>query len=153
MEAAMLLRPLLPDHRWLALEEVRLTEEGVTVLVSSTSPSSQCPLCCQSSQRVPSRYERNLAVLDYDKDGDWDVLSAVGPLSKRPKNTYLFENLSGRGKKPTSWKEHILLSGHPCHEALAGDVDRDGDIDLVIKGWRSGSFLYLENRVAGRHSD
>jgi len=54
MEAAMLLRPLLPDHRLLALEEVRIVGDSITILVSSTSSSNQCPQCCQSSERVHS---------------------------------------------------------------------------------------------------
>ena len=45
------------------------------------------------------------------------------------------------------WKEHNVRSGSEfCHEALAGDVDADGDIDVVIKGWTKGSFEYMENR-------
>ena len=82
---------------------------------------------------------------DIDNDGDWDVFSAVGPLAKGEKRTYLFESLSGRGKKPTAWKEHIILSGPLYHEGIAGDVDSDGDVDLIVKGWTSGSFIYLEN--------
>ena len=59
----MLLRPVLPDHRLLALEEVRLTGDFITVFVSSRSPSSQCPHCHHSSERVHSRYERTLTDL------------------------------------------------------------------------------------------
>ncbi len=88
-----------------------------------------------------------LAVIDYDNDGDWDVLSAVGPLSKLPQRVYLVENTSGKGKRPGSWKEHVILADQPCHEALAGDVDGDGDVDLLIKGWTGGSFFYLENQL------
>jgi hypothetical protein len=88
-----------------------------------------------------------LAVIDYDNDGDWDVLSAVGPLSKLPPRVYLFENTSGKGKSPAAWKQHVILAGHPCHEALAGDVDADGDVDLLLKGWTTGSFFYLENKL------
>lgn len=64
-EAAMLLRPLLPDHRSLALEEVRLVGESITISVASTSSSSQCPQCSQSSGRIHSHYERTLADLPW----------------------------------------------------------------------------------------
>jgi transposase len=61
----MLLRPLLPDHRSLACQEVRLIGDSVVIFVSSTLPTSRCPQCCQSSGRVHSRYERELADLPW----------------------------------------------------------------------------------------
>ena len=65
MEVTMLLRPLLPDHRSLALDEVRLTPDGITVFVASMLPNNRCPLCDQSSTRVHSRYQRKLADLPW----------------------------------------------------------------------------------------
>jgi len=61
----MLLRPLLPDHRSLALDEVRLTADGIRVLVRSALPSGRCPQCCQPSGRVHSHYERTLRDLPW----------------------------------------------------------------------------------------
>ena len=61
----MLLRPLLPDHRSLACEEVRLIGDSVAIFISSTLPTSRCPQCCQPSGRVHSRYERELADLPW----------------------------------------------------------------------------------------
>jgi hypothetical protein len=53
-----------------------------------------------------------------------------------------------KGKKPLVWKEHIIHSGPDvCHEGLAGDVDADGDVDLVWKGWKTGPFVYMENKL------
>jgi hypothetical protein len=92
-----------------------------------------------------------LQVIDYDNDGDSDVYTCGGPLTEGTKNVYLFENLAGKGRKPLVWKEHILHSGpEVCHEGVAGDVDRDGDIDLIVKGWKTGPFIYLENKLIGR---
>ena len=91
-----------------------------------------------------------LAVIDYDNDGDWDVFSGVGPLSKQEKHAYLFENLSGQGKTPR-WKQHIIHSGMTIHEGITGDVDQDGDVDIVIKPWNTKDhpkdFVYLENQL------
>jgi transposase len=61
----MLLRPLLPDHRSLALDEVRLTADGIRVHVTSMLPNNRCPLCGWSSTRVHSRYQRKLADLPW----------------------------------------------------------------------------------------
>jgi len=61
----MLLRPLLPDHRSLALDEARLTADGIRILVRSTLPSGRCPQCCQPSGRVHSHYERTLSDLPW----------------------------------------------------------------------------------------
>ena len=91
-----------------------------------------------------------LKVFDYDNDGYLDVLTAVGPLAdpSLSKNVLLFENTAGPGKKPV-FTEHVLLTfpGDFPHDLCAGDVDRDGDPDIIVKGWDKASpFIYLENR-------
>jgi len=65
----------------------------------------------------------SLAVADFDNDGDLDVFSGGGPLTKSPPHKwFIWENLDGKGGK---WKEHTILSGKRCHEAKAADVDGD----------------------------
>ncbi len=120
---------------------------------------------------LPEDYH-SLAVADFDNDGDIDIFTACGPLS-RIHNTYLFVNNAGAGKDPVfelhnlsdflSEADAALLAEaykvDHGHEPMFGDVDGDGDIDLVLKGWDGTSpelgktrspapFLYLENTTA-----
>ena len=89
----------------------------------------------------------SLVVADFDGDGDSDVFSGGGPLSGGPHTCYIWENTAGAGKNPTSenWIEHIIAN-KPCHEAVGGDVDGDGDVDICTKPWRTGDeHFYLKN--------
>lgn len=92
----------------------------------------------------------SLVVADFDNDGDMDVFSGGGPLSKSKKPIcYIWENTAGRTGCPGNkhWKEHIIMR-KPCHEAVGADVDGDGDIDLCSKPWSMGDeHFYLQNRL------
>ncbi|MBN1479701.1 VCBS repeat-containing protein [candidate division KSB1 bacterium] len=89
----------------------------------------------------------SLAVADFDNDGDLDVFSGGGPLSTAPHKCYIWENTAPKNIKPTAdyWVEHIVAE-KPCHEAVAGDVDGDGDIDICSKPWSTGDeHFYVQN--------
>ena len=124
------------------------TREPAGIVWLENTDGKGCFKLHQIKERTTEDYH-TLAVIDYDLDGDWDVFSGVGPLSNKKKQTYLFENLSGKNCKPTQWKEHIIHSGMTVHEGITGDVDKDGDVDIIIKPWNKKDnpkdFLYLEN--------
>lgn len=88
---------------------------------------------------------------DLDNDGDLDILAGqnVGP-------TFVFENDGGG-----SFSEHTVALDTRSHEARTGDVDCDGDLDIVGNPWGDQNeggeesmplrdVAYLENLVVDR---
>jgi hypothetical protein len=86
----------------------------------------------------------SLALADFDGDGDIDICSGGGPLSQETHKLFIWENITGDA---SNWKEHLILEGKRVHEAVAADVDNDGDIDICSKPWDGGLHFYLENML------
>jgi hypothetical protein len=84
----------------------------------------------------------SLCVADFDGDGDQDIFSGGGPLTKGELQWFLWENQDGKGK---SWKEYVVQRGLATHESVCADVDGDGDIDILTKPWREDLHLFVEN--------
>lgn len=88
----------------------------------------------------------SLQVADFDNDGDFDVFSCEMEWVRgdRPPRWYIWENLDGKGG---SWKEHVILDENlGGHEAVAGDVTGDGQLDIVAKPWRA----HPDNSLGGK---
>jgi MYXO-CTERM domain-containing protein len=85
-----------------------------------------------------------MVVADFDKDGDLDVLASGGPLTSGARRTYVWENLDGKGG---AWKETPIYEGVEGHETVAGDIDRDGDVDVCSKPWAGDTHYCLINQL------
>jgi hypothetical protein len=92
-------------------------------------------------------YCHNLQAADWDGDGDIDLL--VGGMTQSQHRGLKFLLNGGKG---TIWTESPLQS-EGSYSAEAGDIDNDGDPDIVgIRNWNSAPSFIYRNESGGRAS-
>jgi hypothetical protein len=94
-------------------------------------------------------YCHNLQALDFDLDGDVDIL-AGGMVNSPQKGLSLYLN-EGAG---SNWTVHVVQSDG-SYSAEVGDIDNDGDTDIVgILNWNSApTYIYRNNAGGGPSLD
>lgn len=120
----------VPDSK--VIWSAKMDKRGNTWYVNNVDLSTQ--------QEIQS-----LAVADFDNDGDPDIFVGGSTRTKDfHKRSFIYENLDGMGKQ---WKKHEILVDQESFDARAGDVDGDGDIDIVGKPWHGANNYYLRNML------
>ncbi len=126
-----------------------MTSNKIMVLVClvassliATAQEKTSPQSIQFSEHLIAdkyAYAYGIAAGDIDKDGDLDLTSA----DYTPHDMlYLFENV-GLGE----FKKHYIQTNDPkrLERHMLGDVDQDGDLDVVIVKNLEGHLLWFQN--------
>ncbi len=87
------------------------------------------------------------ALVDIDADGDLDLFLAnkIDPYDRRRANVYILENTGGPSNPSFIMSGRMELSPSFHYAPEFGDLDADGDLDLLMGTWNKGISFYRNN--------
>ena len=90
-------------------------------------------------------YPHSLGIGDLDRDGDIDAVACSAVYGKLPERPVLawYEN-DGRGR----FTAHRISDNQAAYDVKLVDMDRDGDLDILVAGQESRNVVWYENRHA-----
>lgn len=134
-----------------------LDSAGSALLVNRGNNKYQVAQKEVAGQFMQMRAIQNMQFLDFDNDGDLDLLAIGSQLFEQDsqpdgdRNLYLFENRGNRYVDVSEQAGLDQLRGNPTRGCSIADFDRDGDLDFVLTV-NGGKALFYRNEGGNRNN-
>jgi uncharacterized protein (DUF2141 family) len=88
--------------------------------------------------------ESHVAAVDWDGDGDYDLIisNKIDPDDLQTSRMYLFENIGTTREPRFAERGPLNIRGSYHYAPAFGDLDGDGDLDMILGTWRDELAFY-----------